>query len=146
MELSDHQSRDVLEQLTKYHAPLRWAPLAPSDTLEHLGQHPVRAEDALAALHANRTLPGVDEAGAGGRIRGRLLRRFAHRTDRVMRSRMRQEQDLLSHLIHMTETLAVRCDDLSTALAAHQVQEAANQAQLAGWLDAALNGGGSLPQ
>jgi hypothetical protein len=146
MEQSEHESRDILEQLTQYHAPLRWAPLAPSDTLEDMGQHPVRAEDALAYLHAHRMLPSVDQTETGGGIRGRLLKRLAYRTQRVMGPRMHQEQDLLLHLIHMTETLASRCDDLTNALAAQQVQEAASQARLAGWLDAALTAGETTPR
>jgi hypothetical protein len=141
MEQGEHNSRDVLEQLTQYHPPLHWAPLPPLESLEGWSQHPVRSEEPLAYLHANRTLPAIGQTAAGRGLRGRFLRRLSHRMERVLMPRMQQEQDLLSHLIHMTETLAARCDELTTALAAQQVREAANQARLAGWLDAALRAG-----
>ena len=141
MEQGEHNSRDVLEQLTQYHPPLHWAPLPPPEALERWNQRPLRAEESLAFLHAQRTLPAIGQAAAGRGLRGRLLRRLSHRMERILMPRMQQEQDLLSHLIHMTETLATRCDELTNALAAQQVLEAANQARLAGWLDAALRAG-----
>jgi hypothetical protein len=137
MEQNEHDPRDVLEQLTVHHAPRQWSPLPPPEDFERWSQHPMRTEESLAYLHANHALPGtVEELGFGGGLRGRLNSVFARRTLRVMGRRMEEEQRLLGHLVQMTEALAKRCDELSESFSTQQVQEAANQARLAGWLSA----------
>jgi hypothetical protein len=139
MSQGDVNARDVLEQLTVRHAPLRWAPVGTSDHLTTWDEQPVRSEPSLQYLHEHFQLPnGVDELGIGQGVSGRFGRIFARLTLRVLRRRIEHEQDLLAHFVQMTQILAQRVDELSTVVAAQQVAEAANQARLAGWLEAAL--------
>lgn len=130
--------RDVMEQLTVHHAPLRWSPTPPSGLIGEWDGHEVRSEGALAYLHAHYLLPNAPTEVMPGRgLRARLGRMVARVMLRVLKPRLEREQDVISHLVEMTEALAKRCDELASVVATQQVQEAANQARLAGWLDAA---------
>jgi hypothetical protein len=128
--------RDIVEQLTAYHAPLRWSPLAPSQRLVELNDQPTAAEESLAYLHANWQLPVVEDDKPGRGPKGFFSRRVVALTARILERRLRSEQDLISHLVRQTEALSRRCDELTRLLAVREVDEAANQARLAGWLDA----------
>ncbi len=135
VEQNDVNPRDVLEQLTVHHAQLRWSPVLPSATLGHWEGNTTRSAEALAYLHAHHQMSAtVIESNGWGRF-SRLFGRF---TFRVLRRRLDEEQALLSNLVQMTETLAQRCDEMAEVIATYQINEAASQAQLAGWLDAAL--------
>jgi hypothetical protein len=135
VEQNEVNPRDVLEQLTVHHAQLRWSPVPPSATLANWDGNTIRSAEALAYLHAHHQLPATTTESGGG---GWFSRLFGRLTFRVLRRRLDEEQALLSNLVQMTEMLAQRCDDMAAVIAAHQVSEAASQAQLAGWLDAAL--------
>jgi hypothetical protein len=137
MEDSERDPRDILEQLTAHHATLRWAPQVPSDALLQMDERPVQSESSMAFVHANWNLPRtLDQIPASPGIRGRFIRMFARLTLRVMGRRLDEEQELIAALVEATGILARRCDELTAVLATYQVQEAANQARLAGWLDA----------
>lgn len=139
MTVEEVNPRDVMEQLTVHHAPLRWVPNPPSTRIGEWDGHDVRSEDALAFLHAHHQLPvTAAEVMPGGGLRSRLGRLLARVTLRVLGHRLQEEQDVISRLVEMTEVLAKRCDELTSVVATQQAQEAANQARLAGWLDAAL--------
>jgi hypothetical protein len=139
MSQGDVNARDILEQLTVHHSPLRWSPIGPADQLTTWDEKPVGSEPSLQYLHEHYQLPNrVEELGIGQGVSGRLGRLFARLSLRVMRRRLEHEQDLLAHFVQITQILARRVDELSTVVAAHQVAEAANQARLAGWLEAAL--------
>lgn len=139
MSQGDLNARDVLEQLTVRHAPLRWTPIGTADQLSNWDENPVGSEPSLQYLHEHYQLPNrVEDLGIGQGISGRLGRVFARLSLRAMRSRLEHEQDLLAHFVQMTQVLARRVDELSAVVAAQQVAEAANQARLASWLDAAL--------
>jgi hypothetical protein len=135
VEQNEVNPRDVLEQLTVHHAQLRWSPVPPSAGLADWEGNTTRSTEALAYLHAHHQLPATPQDSSGG---GRMTRLFGRLTFKVLRRRLDEEQALFSNLVQMTEVLAQRCDDMAAVIAAHQVNEAANQAQLAGWLDAAL--------
>jgi hypothetical protein len=139
MSQGDVNARDVLEQLTVHHAPLRWSPIGTADQLSTWDEMPVGSEPSLQYLHEHYQLPNrVEELGIGQGISGRMGRVFARLSLRVMRRRLEHEQDLLAHFVQITQILARRVDELSAVIAAQQVAETANQARLAGWLEAAL--------
>jgi hypothetical protein len=140
MDQSEHNPRDVLEQLTTYNAPLRWGPLPPAERTQDWGQDALRAQESLAYLHAHYVLPAtVQQLDLGGGISGRISRLFAKLAMRSLGNRMSAEQAVLAHLVQMTEALAARCDEMANMVATRQVDEAANQARLAGWLDTTLS-------
>jgi hypothetical protein len=139
MEQSDHHPRDILEQLTIAQRPLRWAPLSPSEVLATLDAQSLAASEPLAYLHAHWALPASLEENRGdGGPKSPIARVFARLTFRTLGRRMQAERDLMANLVQVTDALARRCDELTALITARQVDEAANQARLAGWLDATL--------
>jgi hypothetical protein len=106
------------------------------------GQETAHNRDSLEYLHRHWTLPDQFEPGdAGFGPKGRVLGLFGRLTFRVLGRYLREERELLGHIVRVNEGLEQRCDELmrrnqqlSKDLVDRQVAEARNQAKLAVWL------------
>lgn|GEM_PF-603451 len=133
-----------LESLKEQHRILRWEPLPPDEANRPLGGEQARNSSALAYLHQHWTLPDrFHDEDAGGGPKGRLVSVFGRLTYRVLGRYLREERELLGHMVRISETLEQRCDELTMRIAElneeiirRQVAEARNQALLAAWLHA----------
>jgi len=102
----------------------------------------MRSGADLAYLHGHWTLPDTfDPAAAGGGVRGRLVTLIGRMTFRVLGPYLREERELLGHLVRINDALEQRCDALTLRceqleqdVVDRQVDEAANLAELALWL------------
>ena len=100
------------------------------------------SEDLLDYLHQHWALPdGVDPSLAAGSLEGRLVGLFGRMTFKVLGPYLREERELLAHMVRCNDALerrcnelAVRCQELNQDMADRQVAEAENQAKLALWL------------
>ncbi len=126
--------REFLERLQGEHRTLRWAPLPPEETALGWSGHPMAVEESLHYLHGHWTLPDHVSAAAGGGVRGRIAGLVGKLTYRALGRYLREERELLGHMVRMNELLARRCDELARVVAERQVAEAENQAHLAAWL------------
>jgi hypothetical protein len=132
---------EFLQQLKEEHRNLRWEPLPPH-SIRSPGSDQGRNRRSLDYLHAHWALPDSPDAGAmGGGLRGRALSLFGRLTFRVLGRYLRDERELLAHMVRVNQALELRCDDLTLRcqqlnqdMIDRQVAEAANQAKLALWL------------
>jgi hypothetical protein len=136
--------RELLERLRSEHETLQWEPLAP-DEARHTKDGPNSERSSLDYLHRHWALPDhFDPAEAGAGIRGRIVMLFGRLTYRVLGSYLRQERDLLAHMVQVNEALERRCDELTLRcrqlgedFTDRQVAESRNLTELALWLNLA---------
>jgi hypothetical protein len=133
---------EFLEQLKEEHQVLQWEPLPPPPPNRPLGVEQDRNRASLEYLHHHWQLPHAyapDDTGGGAK--GKAVGLFGRLTFRVLGRYLREERDLLSHMVQVSEALERRCDQLTllvqelhTEVLNRQVAEAKNQAVLAVWL------------
>ena len=127
--------RELLERLHADKRALVWEPLSPAPNLATWRQRPMRDEAALEYLHRHWALPDQPDASvAGGGVKGRVVALFARLAYRVLGPYLREERELLAHVVRITDALARRCDELTQALTDRQTADAENDARLAAWL------------
>jgi hypothetical protein len=134
--------QEFLEHLKAQHEVLRWEPLPPDDPARVKTTDQARTRSSLEYLHRHWTLPDAfDPADAGGGPRGKVVGLFGRLTFRVLGRYLREERDLLAHVVRVNEALERRCDELSLRcqqlgddMLRRQAAEASNQAKLALWL------------
>jgi len=135
---------EFLRQLKEEHQILQWEPLPPPPPNRPFGVEQARNRASLEYLHHHWQLPDAyapEDGGAGAK--GKVLGLFGRLTFRVLGRYLREESDLMSHLVQVSEALERRCDqltlllqELNTDMLNHRVAEAKNQAVLAVWLHA----------
>ncbi len=133
---------EFLEQLKAEHQVLRWEPLPPDQVKQDSRRQQVRSRENLEYLHRHWALPDTfDPQDAGGGVRGKVVAVFGRLVFRVLGRYLREERELISHLVRVNEALEQRCDELTlryeqlnTSMVNRQIVEAANQAKLAAWL------------
>ena len=132
---------EFLEQLKEEHQVLQWEPLPPPPPNRPFGVEQPRNRASLEYLHHHWQLPDsyVPEGGGSG-AKGKAIGLFGRLTFRVLGRYLREERDLLSHVVQVSEALERRCDQLTLLLQEmniemlnHRVAEAKNQAVLAVW-------------
>ncbi len=134
--------REFLEHLKTQHRVFFWEPLPPDDPAQFKELERTRIRASLEYLHHHWALPDSFHPGdAGTGIRGRVVGFFGRLTFRVLGRYLREERDLLAHLVRVSEALEQRCDELSARcrqlnddMLSRQSAEARNQAKLALWL------------
>src|SRR5580704_14293119 len=122
-----------IDQLRSDNRVLRWEPLTPDPSFDRLRDAPVQDQESLSYLHHNWSLPSLPDADSGRGLRGFVVRRFTRLTSRLLGPRLTAEQEMIVHLVRMTDALAKRCDELTEMVAVRQVDEAANQGRLGAW-------------
>jgi hypothetical protein len=135
---------EFLEQLRDEHQVLQWEPLPPPPPNRTLGVEQERNRASLEYLHHHWQLPHTYAPDGGGDgAKGKAVGLFGRLTFRVLGRYLREERDLLSHVVQVSEALERRCDQLTliiqelhTEVLNRQVAEAKNQAILAVWLHA----------
>jgi hypothetical protein len=133
---------EFLERLKAEHRVLRWEPLPPDQVRRDTGKQQVRNREDLEYLHRHWALPDTfDPADAGGGVRGRVVGLVGRLVFRVLGRYLREERELISHLVRVNEALEQRCDELTVRceqlnqdMISRQIVEASNQAKLAAWL------------
>lgn len=133
---------EVLERLKAEHRTLFWEPLQPNMIRRTKDNEQARNRGSLEFLHHHWALPDhFDPAVAGGGLRGKIVTLFGRLTYRVLGQYLRQERDLLAHMVRVNEALERRCDELTLRCQQlnqdfldRQVAEARNLAELALWL------------
>lgn len=126
---------ELLERLHEAKRRLLWEPMASVPLLDDIRRRPVRAEDALAYLHAHWALPDVPAPPPGRGPRRLLLRILGRLSFRVLRPYLEAERALLANVVQTAELLAIRCDDLAGVLVEFQARHGQHDAELAAWLD-----------
>lgn len=132
---------ELLERLKEEHRILQWEPL-PAEGVRSSNSDHNRNHNSLEYLHAHWTLPdSFDPADVGGGARGKILSLLGRLTFQVLGRYLREERELLAHMVRVNQALERRCDDLSLRcqqlnqdMIDRQAAEAANQAKLALWL------------
>ncbi|MHB1712278.1 MAG: hypothetical protein ACYCV7_12890 [Acidimicrobiales bacterium] len=134
--------KEFLEALREEHRLLRWEPLAPSQPRSSSGGEQSRSGTSLDYLHQHWTLPDTfhsEDAGVGPR--SRMVALFGKLTFRVLGRYLREEREVLGHVVRISEALERRCDaltlrirELDEEIRLRQVAESENQARLAAWL------------
>lgn len=132
----------VLERLKAEHRTLLWEPLQPDTIRRTKDNEQARNRGSLEFLHHHWALPDhFDPSVAGGGLRGKIFTLFGRLTYRVLGPYLRQERDLLAHMVRVNEALERRCDELTLRCQQlnqdfldRQVAEARNLAELALWL------------
>ena len=144
MEQSEFDPEAVLARLKAEHRILAWEPLPPVKMRQYADGSQVRSRAALEYLHHHWALPDTfDPATAvGGGPKAKVVGLFGRLTYRVLGPYLREERDLLSHLVRVNEALEKRCDELvlrceqlNQDMVDRQAAEAENQAKLALWLN-----------
>jgi hypothetical protein len=139
---------EFLEQLKEEHQLLQWEPLPPPPPNQSIGVEQDRNRASLEYLHHHWQLPhAYGPVDTGGGAKGKAVGLFGRLTFRVLGRYLREERDLLSHVVQVSEALERRCDQLTlliqqmhTEVLNRQVAEAKNQAVLAVWLHSRLPG------
>lgn len=134
--------QEFLEHLKSQHRIFYWEPLPPDDPAPIKEADLTRIRSSLDYLHHHWALPDAFDPGeAGGGLRGKLVGLFGRLTYRVLGRYLREERDLLAHVVRVNEALEQRCDQLSRLcrqlhedMLTRQAAEASNQAELALWL------------
>ncbi len=132
----------LLERLRAEHRVLRWAPLPPEEMRRPTERSQSRSRTSLEYLHGHWSLPdGIDPAITGSGLKGRIIALFGRLTFRVLGPYLREERELLSHLVRVSDSLEKRCDELTLRceqlnqdLVDRQAAEAENLTELALWL------------
>lgn len=132
---------ELLERLKEEHRVLQWEPL-PAEGVRSSNTDQTRNRNSLDYLHAHWALPDTfDPADVGGGLRGRILSLLGRLTFQVLGRYLREERELLAHMVRVNQALERRCDDLTLRcqqlnqdMIDRQAAEAANQAKLALWL------------
>jgi hypothetical protein len=132
---------EILERLKSEHQVLRWEPLPP-DEVPSPRNDQTRVRSSLEYLHHHWALPDQFDPQESGRgLRARLMLLVGRLTYRVLGPYFREERQLLSHLVQVSEALQQRCDyltlrceELNREMIERQVAEAENQSKLALWL------------
>ena len=134
--------QDFLKHLKSENQVLHWEPLPPTDRNKAVPREQIRTRDSLEYLHQHWTLPDAFDNDAGG-IRGKLIGIFGKLAFHVLGRYLREERELLGHIVRTSEALDRRCDELTMRyeelaeqVVNREVAEAANQARLAAWLHA----------
>ncbi len=133
-----------LKQLKAEHKVLRWEPLPPDHVRKPTANDQIRTRENLEFLHHHWALPDTfDPADGGSGLRGKVVSAFGRLTYRVLARYLREERELLSHLVRVNQALEQRCDELTSRcqqlnedMVSRQVAEAGNQAKLSAWLHA----------
>ncbi len=133
---------ELLKRLKEEHQVLQWEPLPPSTMAQQPVGESVRNRTSLDYLHHNWALPDAfDPADGGAGPRGRLVALWGRLTFRVLRRYLREERDLIAHMVRVNEGLEQRCDELSLRvqqlrqeMVDRQVADAKNMTKLALWL------------
>jgi len=139
---SDLDPEVILERLRADQHILQWQPLPPDPRNGPRGGEQARNRGSLEYLHRNWALPDQFEpAVAGGGLRGRVIGLFGRLTYRVLGPYLRQERELLAHVVRVNEALEQRCDELTLRCQQlnqdfldRQVAESRNLTELALWL------------
>lgn len=134
--------QEFLEHLKAQHRVFYWEPLPPDDPRQIKEAERTRIRSSLEYLHHHWALPDAfNPSDAGKGVRGKLVGLFGRLTYRVLGRYLREERDLLAHLVRVNEALEQRCDELSIRcrqlgddMLLRQAAEARNQAELALWL------------
>lgn len=132
---------EILKRLKAEHQVLEWEPLPP-DMPPSPRTDRTRVRSSLDYLHHHWALPDEYTASESDQgFRSRLILLFGRLTYRVLGSYLREERQLLAHVVQVAEGLQQRCDDLTIRceelnrqVIERQVAEAENQAKLALWL------------
>jgi hypothetical protein len=132
----------LLERLREEHNTLRWGPLPPGQLRVIEEDSQSRNRRSLEYLHRHWALPDkFDPASSGAGLRGKIIGVFGRLTFRVLGPYLREERELLAHLVQANQALeqrcdnlTVRCEELSQDMIDRQAAEAENQAKLAVWL------------
>ncbi len=134
----------VLERMRAEHQVLRWAPLPPETERWRVepGHETDDNRESLEYLHRHWALPEQFEPGdAGFGPKGKVLSIVGRLVFRVLGRYLREEREVLAHLVRVNEALDHRCQELtlrtqqlSKDMIDRQVAEARNQAELALWL------------
>lgn len=135
---------EFLDHLKSSGRVLHWLPLAPDDPRRPPVGEAVRTRESLEFLHHHWALPdSFDGAGAGSGLRGKVIGVVGRLTYRVLGRYLREERELLAHMVRVSDALERRCDELDQRCRQladnavnRQVAEAENQAILAAWLHA----------
>jgi hypothetical protein len=133
---------EFLERLKAEHRVLRWEPLPPDQIRRDSTTRQVRSPEDLEYLHGHWALPDTfDPADAGGGFRGKAVGIVGRLVFRVLGRYLREERELIGHMVRVNSALERRCDELTLRceqlnqdMISRQVGEAANQAKLAAWL------------
>jgi hypothetical protein len=140
---------EFLERLKEDHQILQWEPL-PAEGVRSSNSDQTRNRNSLDYLHAHWVLPDAfDPADVGGGLRGKILSLLGRLTFQILGRYLREERELLAHMVRVNQALEQRCDDLTLRcqqlnqdMIDRQAAEAANQAKLALWLHLDLPGRG----
>lgn len=144
---------EFLEQLKAEHRVLSWEPLPPDQPRRAPHGDQSRTAASLRYLHGHWALPdSFDPADAGGGVRGRTVGVFGRLTYRVLGRYLREERELLAHMVRVNDALEKRCDELAARcqqldddMLTRQAAEAANLAKLAIWLHLEPPGAATAP-
>jgi hypothetical protein len=126
---------ELLERLRSEPSPASWAPLLPSGVAASWRDLRLSGLEPLAYVNAHWALP--DRGGPGGSTRGirSAARRLISRvTYSVLGDYLREERELLVHLVQVCNALATRCDEMATVIADRELAEAENGARLVEFL------------
>lgn len=136
---------ELLAQVKAERQRLGWEPLAPERRQRFTADELPRTKEALDYLHRHWVLPDGSATGVGGGARGMLVRAAGRVVFRVLGPYLREERELLGHLVRLNDALvkqcdqlAERCQELADRAVDRQLAEAANLTDLAVWLDATL--------
>ena len=105
---------EFLEQLKEEHQVLQWEPLPPPPPNRTIGVEQDRNRASLEYLHHHWQLPHTyTPEDTGGGAKGKAVGLFGRLTFRVLGRYLREERDLLSHMVQVNEALERRCDQLT---------------------------------
>ncbi len=134
---------EFLDQLRAQNHLFRWEPLAPERRRRFDRDSGPRTAEELDYLHTHWALPDQPDPAAGRGLRGRLRGMSGRLVFGALGRYLREERELLAHLVRLNDALSARCDELADRCqqladqaVARQEAEAVNLTQLAAWLAA----------